>query len=995
MKKLLLTFFCLYSFDVLSQSKKIDQLIKSSDSLEYEEDYKTAIDFWRKNQTIATNLSKYYLSYFTYWSDTKNNSFNQIIDIQNSLLKIPNRDKFETNLLLKIYTNIYHNIAENGTWEKVLEKALEGYSLKDFDQALDKTKTDYLYDIGFIYSKTGNDFEALKFYKKTLTLYIQQNGEIDTEVALNYNNLASIYNEVGNSKKALEYYEQAGKIWQKVYKNKEDKNNYLMTVYQNLVSGYIGYGDFEKGHQSLKKLNQVFEKKYHDADSKKDANFWNAKKSHVLTNIRMLVLENKTSEAENLIHTLVNDPNFSFKNERDIAYLLQGYVTIINYFEDQKRFKELETRSFDALKIAQKYQLKHYLMAINFTLAKSYFETDNPQFALNHILEAIKNNDTINFNTSKYSLEILNAAIYQKLNENEKSVNIAKENIEQLIFDVSNQKKRIETITFKDVKELVSTTFIAVFYQTGKVYLNHYNFTKDKKDLELAENLYKIAAQLFQEYYLKGEFNEYLNHYHARITEGLLDCLRLSNADLDKKTVILNLIERNASQHLIKEFDKKLERTNSKNTALIDDLKNLESELSFYSNQEKGSTNTKKIAEIEKDIKNITQQITSTEKNFSNFNFSNFNVKEVISNLKNDQQIIKYYICDKSIFIVSIDKNNIQIKKINQKEKWSDSVTTYINQIKKISPEVSAKKENLFENLIPFTLKKSITIIPDGFLNYLPFETLYDANTKKYLVENHLVSYDYSLPMWLLHKNNKSKSYSNLAAFSPNYTSTSQTNSRGDFRELKYAGLESDFIVNLFGGTLFKKEVATKNNFIKELSNYDIFHLSMHSQLNEKDFNKSCLVFSNDEKLFFSDLYGMDIPASLVVLSACDTGNGILKSGEGIMSINRALTYAGVKSSVVSLWQVPDKETSEIMILFYENLKKGQSKDEALANAKTTFIEKNPMKDHPFYWAGFIVNGDVSPLASTDYWFWISGLLAIVGFFFLFFYQKKLLQFIK
>jgi CHAT domain-containing protein len=85
----------------------------------------------------------------------------------------------------------------------------------------------------------------------------------------------------------------------------------------------------------------------------------------------------------------------------------------------------------------------------------------------------------------------------------------------------------------------------------------------------------------------------------------------------------------------------------------------------------------------------------------------------------------------------------------------------------------------------------------------------------------------------------------------------------------------------------------------------------------EEDFNKSCLVFSNEEKLYFSELYGMHIPASLVVLSACDTGNGILKSGEGIMSINRALTYAGVKSAVVSLWQVPDKETSEIMILFY------------------------------------------------------------------------------
>ncbi len=989
MKKLLLTFLCLYSFFVVSQNKEIEKLVKISDSIETAETYKVALDFWKENQSKAPKLSKHYITYFRYWNDTEKQSFNQIIDIQKTLLKSPNRDKFETNLLLKVYSNHYHHIAENDTWEKALEKALEGYNLKDFDQVLDETKTDYLYDIGYIYGQMGNSFEAKNFYEKTLALYIQQNGEIDNEVALNYNNLAAVYRGVGNSKKSLQYSEKAANIWQKVYQEKEDKNNYLITVYHNLVDGYIEYGDFEKAQQSLKILNQVFETKYKYATSKKEANFWSAKKSHVLTNIRVLVWNNKATEAENLINTLVNDPNFSYKEPDDVMYLLQCYNEIINFYEDKKRYKEMEVMCFKALKIAKKYQKNHHLMAINFTLAKSYFEAENHQLALKYSLEAIKNNDITNFNTSKYSLEILNAAIYQKLNKNKKSVDIAKENVEQLLFDVSNKKKRIETITFKDVKEFVSTTFISVFYQTGKVYLNHYQLTKDKKDLVIAENLYKIAAQLFQEYYLKGEFNEYLNYYHAKITEGLLDCLRHSNANLEKKTEIINLIERNASQHLIKEFDRKLKRTNSKNTALIDDLKNLQLEFTFYSNQKKELKDTKKIAELKKRIKNITEQITSTEKNFSNFNFSNFNVKEVISNLTNDQQIIKYYVCDKSIFIVSLDKNDIQIKKINQKEKWENRVTTYINQIKKISPEVSSKKENLFENLMPLDLKKSITIIPDGFLNYLPFETLFNAKTKKYLIENHLISNDYSLPMWLLHQKNKGKNYYNIAAFSPFYTSSSKTTNRSDFRELKYAGIEAESIVNLFGGTLYEKETATKENFIKEKDNFDIFHLSMHSQLFEEDFNKSCLIFSNEEKLYFSELYGMHIPASLVVLSACDTGNGILKSGEGIMSINRALIYAGVKSAVVSLWQVPDKETSEIMISFYENLKKGQAKDEALANAKNTFIKNNPMRNHPFYWAGFIVTGDISPITTTNYWGWITAFLVATTLFFLFYYRKN------
>ena len=262
------------------------------------------------------------------------------------------------------------------------------------------------------------------------------------------------------------------------------------------------------------------------------------------------------------------------------------------------------------------------------------------------------------------------------------------------------------------------------------------------------------------------------------------------------------------------------------------------------------------------------------------------------------------------------------------------------------------------------------------------------AKTQKFVVENHVVSYDYSLPMWLLHFQSKeSNNNPSLAVFSPFYNQKAGVN-RSDFKDLKFANIESQKIAKLFDGTLFAKEKATKSNFIEEKENFDILHLSMHSQLFEDDFNKSCLVFSNEERLYFSELYGMNIPASLVVLSACDTGNGALKNGEGIMSMSRALTYAGVQSAVVSLWQVPDKETAEIMISFYENLKKGEPKDEALANAKITFIENNPMKNQPYYWAGFVVNGDISAIANKNYtWMILAGIALILLLFFLF--RKK------
>jgi CHAT domain-containing protein len=266
---------------------------------------------------------------------------------------------------------------------------------------------------------------------------------------------------------------------------------------------------------------------------------------------------------------------------------------------------------------------------------------------------------------------------------------------------------------------------------------------------------------------------------------------------------------------------------------------------------------------------------------------------------------------------------------------------------------------------------------------------LFNSEKNRFLVQDFNLSYDYSLPIWLLNKKYKTSNQQHkFVAFAPNYPSKNEVAfTRADLKDLIFAKKEAAQVAKLFNGTTFLNQKATKNTFLKVKENFGIFHFSMHSLLFEDDFNQSCLVFSNNERLYFSELYKMNFPAQMVVLSACDTGNGVLKSGEGIMSISRALTYAGVNSTVMSLWQVPDKETSEIMISFYKNLKKGETKDAALANAKKEFLSKNRMKQHPFYWAGFVVNGDVSPITNTTsnwIWFAFAGvIIALFGYIFL------------
>ena len=89
----------------------------------------------------------------------------------------------------------------------------------------------------------------------------------------------------------------------------------------------------------------------------------------------------------------------------------------------------------------------------------------------------------------------------------------------------------------------------------------------------------------------------------------------------------------------------------------------------------------------------------------------------------------------------------------------------------------------------------------------------------------------------------------------------------------------------------------------------------------------------------------------LVVLSACETALGAVQGSEGVFGLQRGFKMAGAKKMIVSLWQVPDKETAELMSLFYATWFKGKPIDEAFAYAQAEMRKKYS----PFYWAAFIL----------------------------------------
>src|SRR5713226_3246218 len=159
---------------------------------------------------------------------------------------------------------------------------------------------------------------------------------------------------------------------------------------------------------------------------------------------------------------------------------------------------------------------------------------------------------------------------------------------------------------------------------------------------------------------------------------------------------------------------------------------------------------------------------------------------------------------------------------------------------------------------------------------------------------------------------------------------------------LQFAEIEAKEIKSLYPQSEIYLEKEATEEKAKALSpQNDIIHFATHAQLNENDPLSSAILLAKDGKedgrLEVREIFGMDLHANLVVLSACETGLGKLSSGDELVGLTRAFIYAGTPSVVASLWNVDDSSTAQLMASFYKNLKT-MSKVEALRQAQLELI---------------------------------------------------------
>ncbi len=279
-----------------------------------------------------------------------------------------------------------------------------------------------------------------------------------------------------------------------------------------------------------------------------------------------------------------------------------------------------------------------------------------------------------------------------------------------------------------------------------------------------------------------------------------------------------------------------------------------------------------------------------------------------------------------------------------------------------------------------------MVIVPDGFLNFIPFEALVTVKpdpdctlrNASYLIRSQEVRYATSLAVLKKQHALKSAAEGGLLAIAPGFGGGERGLAplRSGKEEWRSAGSRNSKVL--------EGPDAGLKNYLQEAGRYRVLHFSTHAFA-----DAAPRIEMYDQPMLLPDIYATPLHADLVVLSACQTGLGYEQKGEGVMSLARAFAQSGAACTVSSLWAVNDRGTVQLLDYFYQQLYAGKSLESALREAKLHYLDdtgNSAAFQTPYFWAGFTAVGDnreIAPPGGIGQPIWIVCGALLISFIFI------------
>jgi len=848
--------------------------------------------------------------------------------------------------------------------------------------------------LGITYKNLGNLDKSIEYFLNAEEAYSINFDKNELALARLYNNIGNTYKDKLNFETSLNYLERAVNIL--ISKNNNE---------QDLADFYYNIAEIHYKLRNYQSALEIIEKYYSQAYSDTKL-FFLGLKAAIYQEI------NQNDKAFSSYQEAIKyAEKFYSNNDFNIVF---EYLNFADFLIKSNNLTEAKNELIKAERILRKNNISEGL-PISF-----YFKTQG--FFHDNIVVETKN---INDFRQQKALNLTEAIDYYK------------KGLEALGTDSERLMNASETIenTASLTQSLELLKLIADTYtQISDIYANTTHI-KRKESIKQALEYYEFTANLIQqarkELYTdesKIQLNELEEATFGKIIQTAYKAL-----EIEPNPKILEFAFTNAERMKASSvFDRLSAQLAQENSLVPDSLSELERTLNFeITSQNEKLYNLRNVEipdneaiahadstlfQLKKEREELIQFLETNYSDYYDLKYADATIsaKQVQQKLKSNEVTIEYVLNETDsvpeLYAFFISKNKISFQKINIDSTFIKNIEEsfrfmsnpgYLFTRSDNTKEFVVAAYNLYTKLIePFSEQiqnKKITIIPDGKLNYLPFDALLTEmpdtsevikfNLLPYLIKRNSINYAYSANLLYKFNNPQRKAKNRLLAFAPKYNADTVLfeNERLILTQLPGVQREVDLIASKIKVNLFRNENATEENFRKHSNNYDILHLAMHAFINDSlpAFSRFAFAQNNDNQpqtdgwLNTADIYNLDINARLTVLSACNTGSGNLRKGEGVMSLARGFLYAGCPTIVMTLWEVEDNAGTKIMSSFYQNLKKGRSTDEALRLAKLNYLENaNPRMAHPHYWLGYVSIGNAIPLfRSYDYYFF--GLLAL------------------
>ncbi len=877
--------------------------------------------------------------------------------------------------------------------------------------------------MGIIYAQTGRYAEALDYFNMLLVIDKKSLGDSHPDLARTYTNLGILNELIGDYNQALDLHHKALNIKLKFL---GDDHPSLKYDYKGLASIYKIRKDPDQALLFLQKALQLELKSLGDSHPELGATY------NLLGGIFLdlgkldQALKYYRESEKVLLHTNKNSPTLG-PTYHDLALIWQKNQEYQKALDFAEKALQINTAFVEPDHI---YLAENHMLIGNIHKDAKNLEKAMVHYELARDINKQAGRDLHPLTARAYHYI---ASVYSSQGDYEKALLTIQKSLIAISKDFDNLNTKSNPLAENAINP---SHMIDILGQKGIILYRKYQNSLNTQDLSLSFEVLQQAVSLIDEVrtsyksessveIFRKEINPILEaavevayeRYHKTGEASYLE-QAFEFAEKSKAGLLMAALHESKAQKFAGVPDTLLQAERS----LKQDLNFYDRQL-FEETQRNQDGDSVKIAfyqsqkfALKRRYDTLVSKLETTYSDYYRLKYNTevVSIEKVRSDLlSSDDLLVEYFISDSSIFIFAINKQETKFVRLKKSaaferdiEAMRDILTQKIDEPDRFATLAHGLYQSLLAPVASNVEDFNLIISPDRELSYLPFELLVKNEVEvgstffglPYLINNHPISYTYSASMWQEVLGKRSNPYgAEYLALAPDFNKRENFQGseialqataepvRGALVELEGTSREISVIDDLFKGSFYEGTHATEQQFKKLAENYGILHLATHAIVDDRHPMNSRLLFTinqdstEDGDLYAWELYNMRLNAEMAVLSACNTGSGKLQQGEGVKSLGWAFTYAGCRSIVMSLWPAQDRSTADLMTYFYQGLSKGYSKDRALQEAKLNYLKHaDEIFSHPFYWAGFVVQGNSGPVTSrtNKYYLWLAlGLL--------------------